>query len=308
MKKIIPLLLFITIIHISLYSQVIKNIPITNERNKTVIPVSIDGVELKILLDTGMSFDGLMVYNTELSKSFNLRNPINVRVPGAGSGPPSEGIMDTSSSFTIGDQVFKDQKILFLTSDTFAGFPTDGIMGYTIFGNYAVEIDYDDGYLSLHDYDSLKIDDTWYGIPIYFKNNTIPWMDVKLKIADEELILISTYIDFAAGETIALLEKPGQIFETPEDVEPTHLGTGLSGEIYGSKGEISELIIGKYSLKNIIAAFTSADVRSKQPNADGIIGNGSLQYFNLIFDYKNRYLYIKPNSKYYLRFSENPIE
>lgn len=76
------------------------------------------------------------------------------------------------------------------------------------------------------------------------------------------------------------------------------MGKGLSGEIYGRRGKISQLIIGNHSLKNIDAAFTDAKIRSKQNNADGIIGNGSLKYFNLIFDYKNKYLYLKPNDSY----------
>jgi len=298
MKKLIAYLLFTSIIHIPLSSQVIENIPIISERNRTVIPLSIDGVELKILLDTGMTFNGLMVYNPELSDSITLKSPMKVRVPGAGSGPPSEALMDTSGSFLIGDKTFEDQKILMLTSQTFTGFPTDGILGYSLFGNYAIEINYDENYLTLHDFDSLNVDKSWEKIPIYFKKNTIPWMDVKIQIKDEQPIIISTYIDFAAGETIELLEKPMQKFEKPEKFDKVHLGRGLSGDIYGTQGIISELKIGNYSLKNIKAAFTSAKIRSKQPNADGIIGNRSLKYFNLIFDYKDKFLYIKPNDSY----------
>ena len=292
------LFIILVLLPIIIFGQKSDRIPIQTERNRTVIPVIIDDVELKILLDTGMTFDGLMVYNPELAEAINLKSPIKVRVPGAGSGPPSEALMDTDGTFFIGGQEFNNQKILMLTSDTFSGFPTDGILGYSIFGNYAVEINYDDEYLTLHNFDSLNIDKTWDRIPIYFKNNTIPWIDVKIQIMDENPFLISTYIDFAAGETIELLEKDGQVFTTPDNVESVHLGKGLSGEIYGSKGKISQLIIGNYSLKNIDAAFTDAKIRSKQHNADGIIGNGSLRYFNLIFDYKNKYLYLKPNSNF----------
>ena len=149
--------------------------------------------------------------------------------------------MDTDGTFFIGEKEFNNQKILMLTNDKFAGFPTDGILGYSIFGNFAVEINYDEKYLILHEFDSFVIDDSWTKIPIYFKQNTIPWIDVEIQINSEEPIKISTYIDFAAGETIELLEKPKQKFKKPKSVEKVHLGTGLSGEIYGTHGNITEL-------------------------------------------------------------------
>jgi len=66
----------------------------------------------------------------------------------------------------------------------------------------------------------------------------------------------------------------------------------------GKTGTVSKLIIGKYELHNLKAAIAPASVRSKQKNADAIIGNNSLRQFNLIFDYKHKKLYLKPNSFY----------
>jgi len=276
-----------------------SSIPIETQRNKTVIPVKVGNSRtLKILLDTGMSFDGLLIYNKNLLDSIKLNNPIEVRVPGAGSGKPSTAQMDTSGNFSIDDYEFNNQKLLILTNDIYEGFPTDGVIGYSLFGHYAVEIDYDKNIIVLHDYDMLDIHESWESIPIYFKTNTIPWIDVSVAIEKEDPVTISTYIDFAAGETIELLEKPNMKVTIPTKLEEAHLGRGLSGDIYGKTGIISKLIIGPYELNRIKAAFVSSSIRSKQSNADGIIGNGSLKYFNLIFDYKNKKLYLKPNAHY----------
>ena len=117
-----------------------------------------------------------------------------------------------------------------------------------------------------------------------------------LVIEDEEPMLLSMYIDFAARDAIVLLEKPGMKFSLPEETVNKHLGTGLSGEIYGKTGKISKLILGPYEIHEVVAAFAPAEIRSKQDNADAILGNDSLRRFNLIFDYAGRKLYIKPNS------------
>ena len=300
-SKIFNLYLFVFALFGSTYvlGQRPSSIPIENQRNRTIIPVKIGNSRtLRILLDTGMSFDGLLIYNKNLLDSIKLNDPIEVRVPGAGSGKPSTALMDTSANFSIGNYEFNNQKLLILTNDIYEGFPTDGVLGYSIFGHYAVEIDYDKNIIVLHDYDILDIDESWKLIPIYFKNNTIPWIDVSVAIEKEDPVTISTYIDFAAGETIELLEKENMKVTVPTKLEEAHLGRGLSGDIYGKTGMISKLIIGPYELNRIKAAFVSSVVRSKQSNADGIIGNGSLKYFNLIFDYKNKKLYLKPNSHY----------
>jgi hypothetical protein len=77
-----------------------------------------------------------------------------------------------------------------------------------------------------------------------------------------------------------------------------YLGRGLSGDIYGKSGQISKLIIGPYVLNDIEAAIAPAEIRSKQDGADAIIGNRALKRFNLIFDYANKKLHLKPNKQY----------
>jgi hypothetical protein len=147
----------------------------------------------------------------------------------------------------------------------------------------------------LHSADSITVDDSWTEIPLYFKDNQIPWVDASVVITDEEPVLLSMYIDYAAGEPVLLLEKPLMKFRVPANAKKSYIGRGLSGDIYGKTATISKLIIGPYELKEVNASFAPARIRSKQDNADAILGAGSLRRFNLIFDYANKKLYIKPN-------------
>ncbi len=296
---ILTLLLNLVLFAADTEGQKRTGIPIKVQRNKTILPVKVgESRILNILLDTGMSFDGLLIYNPDLIGKLPLNKPIEVKVPGAGKGKPSTALMDTAARFSMGDVEFENQKLLILTNDIYKGFPSDGVLGYSIFGHYAVEIDYDKNVLFMHDYEKLHLDESWDSIPIYFKHNTIPWIDVSLVIEDEAPIHISTYIDFASGESIELLEKENMKFVLPKKMEKAYLGRGLSGDIHGKTGTVSKLIIGKYELHNLKAAIAPASVRSKQKNADAIIGNNSLRQFNLIFDYKHKKLYLKPNSFY----------
>jgi hypothetical protein len=299
MKNSIISFLLITVLSSGADCQEQSVIPLRVERNRSLVTVKIGNVVIpNILLDTGFAFDGLMIYNPDYKDSLDLTNAREVRIGGAGSGEASRASMIDSADFSLADIKMMDQRILVLQSDTYKGFPSNGIIGYSIFGHYVTEFDYDTNTMILYDNNAIKIDSSWTVVPLYFKNNKIPWVDASVVIEEERPTSLSMYIDYAAGDAIVLLEKPNMKFRLPEETVDVHIGRGLSGDIYGKTGNISKLIIGPYELNNVKASFASAEVRSKQDNADAILGIGSLRRFNLIFDYSNRMLYLKPNTHF----------
>jgi hypothetical protein len=299
---IIAFVLFAIITHSTqtVYCQDNKSVPITNFRDITLITVQLGNKTIHdILLDTGFDFDGIIIYNLEYRDSIDLSDADSVSLGGAGSGNNQDALMIDSASFFVGNHQFNNQRIIVLLSNIYKGFTSNGIIGYSLFGNYAVEIDYDNNILALHDFDILKPDSGFVRIPIYFKNDRmIPWIDVSVVIENEDPVCISAYIDFADRNPLVLLERQTMKFYLPKTAEKKIIGTGLSGDIYGSTGKISKLIIGDYQLNNVLVSIAPADVRSKQKNADAVIGCGSLNRFNLIFDYKNKNLYLKPNKTF----------
>ncbi len=283
----------------TLSSTSVKNlqIPFRLERNKIILPVRVGGSrELKVILDTGMPLEGLLLYNKDLKDSITLENAIEVLVPGAGADSAPTAIMADSMSFTIGKLEFKNQRIIILQSDIMKGFPSDGVTGYSLFGNYIVDVNYDSMIMKLYEAEIVDVDSSWEWLSLTFKENKIPWIDVAVQINDEKDIPVSVYIDLASSDALELLVKENKKFELPQELEDAYLGRGLSGDIYGQKGRISSLKIGSFYLQDVETAFAPVDIRSKQKDADGIIGNNALRRFNVIFDYKKARLYIKPNS------------
>ncbi len=275
-------------------------VPLQEAGDKTHVTVTVNGMKIPhILLDTGFAFDGLIIYNPDYADSLDLTDAMRVILPGAGGGEPSPALMVDSTSFELGGITMRNQRIIFLQSDIYKGFPSNGIIGYSIFGHYQTEFDYDRNIMTLHHADSLDIDKSWSEIPLYFKGNSVPWLDVNVVIDKEPPVTMAVYIDYAAGDPVLLLEKPGMKFQLPEKTNDVFIGRGLSGDIYGKTGFISKLIIGPYELNTVKASFADEGIRSKQQDADGILGVGSLRRFNLIFNYTNRKLYLKPNKHFY---------
>jgi len=280
----------------SLTSTKKYEIPFNLSRNKIILPVKVgDSRELRIILDTGMHFEGLLVYNKDLKDSITLEHEIEVKVPGAGADSASTAVMADSMSFFVGAVKFTNQRIIILQSDVMADFPSDGVTGYSLFGNYIVEVDYDKMVITLHESGEVKIDSSWELLPMTFKDNKIPWIEAAVNIHGKNEVPVSVYIDLASSDAVELLTKEDMKFDLPDELKESYLGRGLSGDIYGQEGRIAALKLGSFYLEDVVAAFAPAEVRSKQEGADGIIGNNALRRFNLIFDYKNARLYIKPN-------------
>ena len=299
MKRNIIFALSIIILSSSAKSQVKEVIPFKTLRGKTLVTVKIGNVVIPdILLDTGLPFDGIIIYNPDYSDSLDLTHSIDVNISGAGSGDASRALMIDSTEFFLGNIKMENQRIIMMQSDIYKGFPSNGIIGYSIFGHYKTMLNYDNNTMTLFDSNKVINETNWTEIPIYFKDNTIPWMNASVIIDKEQPVSLEVYIDFAAGDAVMLLEKPNMKFSLPKETNNVHIGRGLSGDIYGKTGIISKLIIGPFELNNVKASFASAEVRSKQDNADAILGNESLRRFNLIFDYANKKLLLKPNKHF----------
>jgi hypothetical protein len=231
-----------------------------------------------------------------------MTDAIEVRVPGAGSGEASTAMMIESGTLTFGEVKVDSQRVIISASEHTQSFPTDGVIGWNLFGHYTVAIDYDLEVITLSDSGSVQVDSTWMSIPITLKKN-IPFLECGIEVVEGEINPMILYIDLASGDALELLVKDDQKFTMPADLDSSYLGTGLSGDIYGSMGRSLHLWLGEYKLSDIPTAFAHAEVRSKQEGADGILGNNSIRRFNVIFDYDQARLYLKPN-----RFFNTPFE
>jgi hypothetical protein len=103
-------------------------VPFTLIRNKTVVPVRFEGArELHIILDSGMGFDGLLLFKPSLKDSLGSWSSVAAQIPGAGGGPPSEATFADSLAFRVGDVRFENQRVIILANDAMASPEIDGV-------------------------------------------------------------------------------------------------------------------------------------------------------------------------------------
>lgn len=280
-----------------------RKIPFEIDRSKVILPLRInESRPLKVILDSGMPGRGVLLFKKELGEELNLRGGENYQIRGAGRGIRSSVIRVDSQLLSIGDVEFSNQTVMILQSDTMGGFSTDGVIGNSIFGPHAVRFDFEDKMISLMAPGSFRPDGSWEALDMTFNDHGIPFIQAGVSVSGEKEIPLHVYIDSASGEALELLVRPEQKFALPEDVESRYLGRGLSGDISGLFGQVARLRLGSFVLENVPTAFPQAAVRSRQPGADGIVCNGALLRFHVVFDFSKEKLYLKPNDLFNTSF------
>ncbi len=278
-------------------------VPFRLFHQKTLVPVHFDGSrDLHLILDTGMGFDGVLLFNLGLRDSIGMRNAIEAKIPGAGSGPPSAALFADSMAFDVGTTRFENQRVVLLTSTRMSSETVDGVIGYSLLGHYSVEVNFDSLTLTLHDPPQFVPGDGWAELLLSFDANHLPFLETSIVVESGAPVALRTYIDCASSEAIELLERPEMKFAMPKQTDDIYLGRGLSGDIYGKRARIAKLILGPHVLTDVRAAFAPAKVRSKARGADAVLANAALRRFNVVFDYARSRLLITPNSHFHEPF------
>lgn len=277
-------------------NRVVAEFPVALSWNKTIVPVTVGtSSPLQVILDSGMAYDGILLFDSSKVNLTQFRRLTSAQVPGAGRGGASAAVTDDSATFSVGARRFENQRVTILTTDAFKGFPTDGVIGYSLLGHYAVEVDHERNRMTLYEASSFKPGADWTSIDIYFKDNRIPWTGIAVSTAAEPPVQLATYIDCASGEALELLERTTDVFTRPVTSAERVVGRGLSGDIHGKEGRVSTVRFGNFVLRDVAVLVTPAEVRSRQAGADAIIGNNLLRRFNVIFDYAHQKIHLKPN-------------
>ena len=122
--------------------------------NVILIPIEVNGVALKFLLDTGVSKP--IIFNfIKGSDSLKILNSEKIKIKGLGDGDYIDALRSSHNTFKIGEAINTDQT-LFAVFDSRInlapklGTPIDGIIGYDIFKDFIVEINYASRYIKLY--------------------------------------------------------------------------------------------------------------------------------------------------------------
>ena len=280
--------------------------------NIIVLPVELNGVKLSFVLDTGVSRP--ILFNLVNMDSVQLKNTEGSSLQGLGNNGLVKAVKSRGNMIKIGDAIAvnKDVSIVFDEGINFTprlGIPVHGIIGYDVFKDFIVEINYSGEYIRLYKNDIVinKKSSKWSKVPIEVINKK-PYLkaNVELKEIEHKVKLL---IDTGGGDALWLFEHSSEQISVPnENHFDDFLGKGLSGAIYGKRSKVKSFSLASHVLEDVNVAYPdslSIDVSKILKDRNGSVSGNILKRFNLIFNYAKGYLWLKKNNNFKSPFYYN---
>ncbi|AMR30988.1 hypothetical protein A0256_05895 [Mucilaginibacter sp. PAMC 26640] len=278
------------------------NIPFRVIRNMVVIKMQINNRgPFNFVLDTGV---GLMIMtDPAMVDSINLTTKRSIKITGLGTDgdyeafvtPPLKLVIPGLFSNGISAAILKKD---YFNLSSYIGMPVHGLLGWDFFNNLAVKISFSDSTLTVCRPKDLKGTKKSQRVPITIEDKK-PYLETMVSFPDGKKIKNKLVIDLGAGHPLSL-ENLIKVNGLPKNYIKANLGVALNGPIFGYISRIKEIALGKYKVKNVITSFPDDNYNSRTYTVprDGNLGIGILKKFNVIFDYTNSAIYLKPNNTF----------
>lgn len=181
------------------------------------------------------------------------------------------------------------------------GVKIDGIIGYSFLRRYIVRINYDSQEIEIYNPGSFKYPRGGFLLKPLF--STLP---LQTAVIDDGHSTMNRFIfDTGAGLCILLSRDyvtDSSIFKKNKKFYPTQ-AEGLGGKSMMSVAVAKELRVGPYKFKKVPVHIFEDDYNvTSYPQLGGLIGNDIFRRFNVILNYPEQSIHIKPNMHFYERF------
>lgn len=252
---------------------------------------------LDVFFDTGA---GICVIKSSL-----INKKVNVIIDGYQENGSTDGksIVNKSSKnkISIGNLVWNDVPLL---SIDYKNEPLDIVLSWVAFEDKIIEIDYDKSILIIHqnlpplnsEYSKLQID---------FLDRGVPHINCKLIVNGKESNAWFTFDSGSNGELLVgqKFAQNNFLYNSLKVVGKTTSVGSTGNKIINDEVILPKLKIGDYEMYQIPMSIKQKDPEGVKLNEN--IGNNILKRFNTIIDFKNKFIYIKPNKLFYSPMLQN---
>jgi len=278
------------------------HVPFTLVSELIIVPVSINGSNtLNFVFDTGAAATVILESNN--TKTLTLKSDSKLDIAGAGENFQSVANVVPNIDVTLGEVELIDQTIIHLPISSVPFFKDsdsvffDGIIGYDFLKRFTIKVDYDKMVITLSEQTDFAKTETehdisWNQLPIFIKDN-MSYVSVNAHLSADQATSLKLLIDTGFSGTFEVVQARHEKSITP--YYPTRT-QGLNGYSTIHVSNTKSLTLGSYSKSNVPILYnmsTSEEVENSE-----LLGNQFLKHFNIIFDYRNEQLFIRPNQSF----------
>jgi len=278
--------------------------------NLIIVPVQVNGSELSFVLDSGVK--NPILFNLTDRDSLQINNVSEITIKGLGEGEPIKALSSSGNTFQLKNIQNKDQ-LLYVLMDkslnfsTSLGIPVHGIIGYDLFRDFVVDINYSSQTIKFHDPQQYVYEKDRKGeiLPLSIINKKA-YVDANVFLEDVDNLPVRLLVDTGSSDAIWLFEN--EVIGIPDQNYEDFLGKGLSGDIFGRRTKVNSIKLGSFALRDAKAAFpdkSSFGAVKNLGNRNGSVGGEVLKRFNIVIDYTNEKITLKKNRLYKNPFHYN---
>ena len=284
-------------------------IPFELHANLVVIPIKLNASDtLRFLVDTGL---GTTLLTDSLAfQKLGLKSIRKIDLLGLGEEKPIEAQVLIDVKIQVGQASASHQNLIYVSSNQlnlsdYVGTKIQGVLGYELFANAVVTIDYARQRLILrrakqYHYSKRK----GARFPLEMVDNK-PYIRAAQITSDQHIPLANRLLlDSGAGHVLFLDGNAVDSSMFHYSTKRVYLGKGLNGAILGNWGRVPQLSLGPWTWAQVPAAFTFAQSTQQKINyADlhGSLGGEFLRRFIVTFHYLDQYVVLKPIARQWKR-------
>lgn len=278
--------------------------------NLIIMPLEVNGTELSFILDSGVGKP--ILFNVSDQDSIQINNVSEITIRGLGEGEPIKALSSKNNSFKIGAIKNKDQHLYVVMDKSLnfsptLGIPVHGIIGYELFRDFVVDINYGKQVIKFYppdtyDYKKRRKREV---IPLMIRRKKA-YVTANIFINEKEDVPVRMLVDTGSSDAIWLFED--DTIDVPEKNYEDFLGKGLGGNIFGKRTKVNSISLAGFSLKDVKAAFPDMNTFNNIKNLgnrNGSVGGEILKRFNIVFDYRNQKMILRKNSNFNKPFHYN---
>lgn len=294
-------------------------IPFELVNNLIIIEASINGsIPMKFILDTGVA--STLLTSLPVGEELYLAHTRTITLSGLGEGNSIEAFYSDENFLSIKNIIGRNVEVLFLKKDifnlsSFMGTHVHGIIGYDLFANFAVEVNYKSREVYVYDLEAfeekfrlLPNHSKWFKYPLIIQDKK-PYIEVQMQHTERESFSkLRLLIDSGASNAFSLYEKSDESIRIPQSNMETLIGVGLSGNVNGRLGRIAKMKMGAFTFKEPVIAYPdSLAIRQAFTLGDrnGSLGGDILRRFKVIFNYRDGYILMRKNRDFKDKFYYN---
>jgi hypothetical protein len=291
-----------------------ERIPFIFSGNQIIIKLKLNGSKpMSFILDSGVKTP--IIIDVPQFDTLRVGEIKKIKIHGLGNGEGSDALIAYKNRINIGEHVVnRNQTVLVMLEDLFylsnrLGHQINGIIGFDIFRDFVVEINYDRKYLKLYDPDKYTYSKSKKYITKELTfNRGKPYVHLKVEMPNGDIVPVKLLVDTGGSDALWLFHSSHKNIGHPKKYISDFLGRGLNGDIYGKRSRVKKIYFDDVYLEEVTTSYPdSASVAyvTLHKERNGSLGGGALSRFKVIIDYTHKKITFKKGHDFRRKFQYN---